>query len=122
MLSEEEDDGRSKPVLESVAIGAAAGLLPAIPALAVAFASAGFGHGDYIAMRALFPVPTLLGLAEDSVIKLVALGLGFAQFPLYGALLGWTLVRKSYLSALLVGALHITATVLCFTAANSHFS
>ena len=96
------------------------GLLLEFPALLAAFASAGAGHGDYVMTRALFPVPMLLTLG--STIGPLSLGLGFVQFPFYGGLLGWTLVRKNYLPLVLVGSLHLLATIVCFSGALSNFS
>ncbi|MBX3564081.1 MAG: hypothetical protein KF730_05825 [Sphingomonas sp.] len=44
------------------------------------------------------------------------------QFPLYGALSGWSVARKKYGVIALVGALHIAAAIWCFSGALPNFS
>ena len=102
--------------------GAALGLILEFVALIAAFFSAGAGHGDYVAVRALFPVPMLMTLAQGDVIGVPSLGVALVQFPLYGGLLGWTFLRKVYLPALLVGSLHVAAAIACFAGVLPNFS
>jgi hypothetical protein len=111
----------SRTAVKAVVSGAALGLLLGFPALFAGIISAGAGHGDYVAARALFPVPMLLTLLEGSIGVLSA-GLALLQFPIYGGLLGWTFVRKAYLPAAAVGSLHLVAAILCFAGALPNFS
>jgi hypothetical protein len=107
--------------VKPVALGAALGSLLGVAALFAAFMSAGAGHGDYVAARALFPAPMLLTELEGSI-GVLALGTALAQFPLYGALLGWARVRKAYLPATIAGSLHLVAAMLCLSGALPGFS
>lgn len=108
------------PVLAVVA-GIAFGTLIALPALLAAIMSAGAGHGDYGAARMLFPVPMLLTLIEGSIGPL-SLSVALIQFPLYGALLGWSISRTSYKGAFLAASLHLAAAVVCFMGILPSFS
>ena len=105
----------------TVLAGSVLGTLIAVPALFAAIASAGAGHGDYVAARMLFPGPTLLTLLEGSI-GIFATSAALLQFPLYGVLLGWSLPRKAYGIASLVGALHIAAAICCFTGVLKNFA
>jgi hypothetical protein len=105
-------------------IGLSAGLLASVPAVVLAVASAGAGHGQYSLARVLYPYTMLLTrLAGDSITPpLVALAL--AQFPLYGAAIGLTSSRKRLLGTV-VGAIstfHVIACCACFGGAIPNFS
>lgn len=104
------------------ATGAALGLLCAVPALVVAVLSAGAGHGDYALARALFPVPMLMTLLEGSIGPFAA-GAALLQFPLYGALVGWSRARRRANRALvLLASLHLAAAIACFSGLLPNFS
>jgi hypothetical protein len=63
----------------------------------------------------------LLTLAEGSIGPISA-GLALLQFPLYGALLGWSRSHETYGALILVGFLHLAATIACFSGALPNFS
>ncbi|MET1113051.1 MAG: hypothetical protein ABWX67_16155 [Allosphingosinicella sp.] len=63
----------------------------------------------------------LLTLVEGSIGPLAA-GAALLQFPLYGALLGWSRLRKSYGALIAVGLLHVVAAIVCFSGALPNFS
>lgn len=102
-------------------MGAALGLLFAVPALLAALLSTGAGHGDYSAARALFPVPMLLTLLEGSIGP-IARAAALLQFPLYGALLGWSRTRRSYGALIGVALLHLAAASACFAGLLPNYS
>ena len=104
------------------AIGFLSGGLVAVPAIMVAIVSGGVGHGDYAAARALFPVPMLLTLLQDDTIGVLSIGLGLLQFPIFGALLGWSVARKNYLPAFAVILAHVIAASVCFAGTLPNFS
>ena len=83
-----------KPENKPVAIGTAVGFLVELPSLWLALLSAGAGHGDYGAARALFPLPMLMTLIEGQI-GVFSFGLAFLQFPFYGAILGWAVARSN---------------------------
>ena len=107
--------------VRAVVAGIAVGTLIELPALFVAVMSAGAGHGDYVAARMLFPVSMLLTLIEGSIGP-ISLSVALIQFPLYGALLGWSISRKSYKAAVLAASLHLAAAVMCFMGILPSFS
>jgi len=109
-----------RPVL-AVLVGTACGASVSLPALFLAVVSAGVGHGHYVAARMLFPYSMLLTLLEGSIGAL-AQGVGLLQFPLYGALLGWCLWRRSFGAAILVASLHLVAAAICFAGILPYFS
>src|SRR5437762_12570031 len=98
----------------AIAIGLGFGLLVELLALFAAFASAGAGHGDYVAARILFPWSMLLTLIEGRI-GAVPLSVGLLQFPVYGGLLGWSIGRGSYFPAKRAGLAHLIAAIICFT-------
>ncbi|MEO7691048.1 MAG: hypothetical protein ABIS51_17335 [Sphingomonas sp.] len=105
----------------AVVAGIAVGTLIELPALFAAIMSAGAGHGDYVAARMLFPVSMLLTLIEGSIGP-ISQSVALIQFPLYGALLGWSISRKSYKAAVLAASLHLAAAVVCFMGILPSFS
>jgi hypothetical protein len=110
---------RSAPL--AVLTGAALGALIELPAVFAAIVSGGAGHGSYVAARMLFPLSMLLTLVEGRI-GMVSVGLALLQFPLYGALLGWTLWRQSYGAAMAVASLHLVAAIACFAGILPGFS
>jgi hypothetical protein len=121
MPFDDNRDDRSGPALPSVLLGAALGVFLVFPALVMAIASAGAGHGDYVLARALFPASMLLTLIEGNIGTLSMI-VGLLQFPIYGGLLAWSLVRKVYLPMVVVGLLHLVAAIVCFSDAIPGFS
>jgi hypothetical protein len=102
--------------------GVGIGVLIELPALLFAFMSAGAGHGDYGAARALFPVPMLLTILTDDTIGLLVGSLALLQFPLYGALIAWNIRRGFRRPLAPVAVLHIVAAVACFAGLLPNFS
>lgn len=105
----------------AVLIGIMLGMLAAWPAIGAAVVSAGAGHGDYVAARALFPVPMLLARVEGSI-GLFSVAAAIVQFPLYGGLLGGFLRGRACAAAMLTASLHIGAAIVCFAGASPDFS
>ncbi len=114
------------PTFESTAAQQRTGLLIGVavtlPALIVAFLSGGMGHGDYVAMRLLYPVPMALTLLTDDSITPTLFFMMVGQFPLYGwLLLIWRIPRvRIALGVILV--VHVLATVVCFGGFLPNFS
>lgn len=114
------------PTLENTAAQQRAGLLygavVTLPALLVAVFSGGSGHGDYGAMRLLYPVPMALTLLTDDSITPPLFFMMVGQFPLYGWLLSiWRIPRvRIALGVILV--VHVLATVVCFGGFLPNFS
>jgi hypothetical protein len=105
----------------AISKGASLGMLAALPALGIAVLSGGAGHGSYAAARALFPLPMLLTLVEGSIGPLAG-GAALIQFPLYGALFGWSHSRKSYGALILLAVLHLAAAIACSSGLLPNFS
>ena len=107
---------------KAVAVGFALGALITVPAVMAGAASAGAGHGHYVAARALFPIPLLLTPFEGDRIGTVSITIGLLQFPVYGAVLGWSIARKNYLPAAVIIAAHILSALDCFAGTLPNFS
>ena len=112
----------SRSTTNTVVVGLASGVLVAVPAAMAAVASGGAGHGDYVAARALFPAPMLSTLLEGGTVGAFSIAVGLLQFPIYGALLGWSIARKNYLPAVVVTLAHIIAASVCFAGALPNLS
>lgn len=110
-----------KPENKTVAFGTAVGFLVELPSLWLALLSAGAGHGDYVAARALFPLPMLMTLIEGQI-GAFSFGLAFLQFPFYGAILGWAMARSNRAIALALVVLHAIAVTACFSGTLPDFS
>ena len=114
------------PTLENTAAQQRTGLLLGVavtlPALIVAFLSGGMGHGDYVAMRLLYPVPMALTLTTGDSIILPLFLIMVVQFPICGWLLSiWRIPRvRIALGVILV--VHVLATVVCFGGFLPNFS
>ena len=104
-----------------VLIGALVGAGLEVPALFLAVLSAGAGHGDYVAARALFPLPMLSTVVEGEI-GMFSGGLALLQFPIYGALIGWIVWRRSHVAGFLLAAAHMAAAAACFSGAIPNFS
>lgn len=113
---------RLPPKVSAVLVGLVAGALVAVPALVIAFVSAGAGHGHYVAARALFPGPMLLTLVEGDTIGALSIAVGLLQFPIYGFFLGWGFAGRNYLGALTLFSLHMVAAAACFAGNLPNFS
>ena len=111
----------SRPKTNAVVVGLALGVLVSVLAVIAAVVSGGAGHGDYVAAQALFPLPMLLTLLEGAV-GAVSIAVGLLQFPVYGALLGWSVTRKNHLPAVVVTLAHVIAASVCFAGALPSFS
>jgi hypothetical protein len=104
----------SRSIEYKVAVGFASGVLVALPAIIAAVISAGAGHGDYVLARLLFPAPCLLTLLEGDRFGAFSIGAGVLQFPIYGALSGWSIARNNYLPVIGLTVAHVIAAVDCF--------
>jgi hypothetical protein len=105
-----------------VVFGTVAGVLIELPAIFAAVGSAGAGHGDYVEARVLFPVPMLLTQYQGGTIGMLSISVALLQFPFYGGLLCWTLVRKAYAPLVAVGLLHLVTAFICFAGVLPSFS
>lgn len=105
-----------------VAVGFALGAVLAVPAVMAAISSSGAGHGDYAGARVLFPAPMLLTVVEGDRIGALSISLGLFQFPIYGAVLGWSMARKNYLPAVVLIVAHMVAALACFAGTLPNFS
>ena len=103
-------------------VGFALGVPLTALALLFAIASAGAGHGDYLAARLLFPVPMLASLLTEDTIKVPSIVAALLQFPAYGALIGWSWARHVRYLPLLVATVHIMAAIMCFAGLLPNFS
>jgi hypothetical protein len=106
-------------------IGGAIGLAVTVPALAMAIASGGAGHGTYAAARLLYPIPMLLTRISGDEIGFLSSVIALLQFSIYGAVTGWHVgIRQPrsriYLTALLLA--HGAAALACFCGAVPNFS
>jgi hypothetical protein len=108
--------------MSRIGVGALRGTAVSVPFLIVSFFAAGFGHGTYKPMMALFPY-TMLWAVLGGLITMPAIILGLIQFPTYGALIAWS-TSKPRLRRLawVLGAMHVGAAVVAFRmAATSGF-
>ena len=112
----------SRPNPNAVVAGFALAMLVSVLAFMAAVASGGAGHGDYVAARALFPLPMLLTLLEGGAVGAISIVVGLLQFPVYGALLGWSITRRHYVMAVVVTLAHVIAASVCFAGALPSFS
>lgn len=111
----------SKPAAKAVLAGFALGALFTLPSLVAAAMSAGAGHGDYVAARALFPVAMLMTLLEGRIGGF-SIALALLQFPIYGGLLGWAVARSRYWPAVVAASVHLIAATICFAGTLPNFS
>lgn len=121
MHSPKNDRDRSGAGLESVAPGVLFGAVIEVPALYAAIWSAGAGHGDYVAARALFPASMLLTLVEGHI-GVFAISTALQQFPIYGALVCWSLLRKQHLPIIILASFHAICVLACFSGILPDFS
>ena len=111
----------AESIRKAVITGAALGVLLALPALLLAVMSAGAGHGGYVAARALFPFSMALTLVEGHI-GLLSLTVALAQFPIYGGVLGWSIVRKNFRPIAVFALAHFLAVIFCFSGTLPAFS
>ncbi|MFL6861835.1 MAG: hypothetical protein ACJ8DZ_02430 [Allosphingosinicella sp.] len=98
------------------------GILVELLALLTAFASAGAGHGHYVAARALFPGPMLLTVFQGNRIGTLSIVVGLLQFPFYGGLGAWIVARRDYLPAAILASGHVFAALVCLSGSMPNFS
>jgi hypothetical protein len=108
--------------LIAVSAGFALGVVAELAALLAALASAGAGHGHYVAARALFPVPMLLTVLQEDRIGTFSIVVGLLQFPFYGGLGAWIVARRKYLLAAILALGHVLAALACFSGSVANFS
>jgi hypothetical protein len=103
--------------------GSAVGILVTPPAVDIAIASGGGGHGHYVAARLLFPFTMLLSEIVGSVVLPLQI-LGVVQFPVYGAIVGFNCgrLKRALLIACVIAAMHVLAVAVCFSGFVTNFS
>jgi hypothetical protein len=103
--------------------GAAIGIAVTPPAVNAAIASAGGGHGHYVAARILFPFTMLLSETTGSI-ELPWQILGIVQFPAYGAIIGFSCnsLKRAAWAACIIFTLHVLAVAICFSGLLDSFS
>jgi hypothetical protein len=111
-----------KSAAQVVAVCFVVGVALELPTLMIAIVSGGAGHGDYAAARALFPAALLLTRVDGDTIGWLSIGAALLQFPIYGVLLAWAILRKNYVPVLVVASLHIIAVIVCFSGTLPNFS
>jgi hypothetical protein len=102
--------------------GLVLGIAAEIPALFLAMTSGGAGHGDYGFARALFPVPMLTTLLEGDTIGPISFGLALVQFPLFGALIGWSKAKAQWKPLLAMLCFYAVAVIAAFSGTIPNFS
>lgn len=100
---------------------AGVGALITAPAFLAAIASAGAGHGNYVAACVLYPFSMVLASLEGAIGPL-AIGAALLQLPIYGALIARTAASKGYQGILFLIAVHVVATLACFSGLSPQFS
>lgn len=93
-----------------------------VPALGLAVASAGAGHGAYVAARGLYPWPMLSSLATGDRITTFAVVAAVLQYPAMGAWLGLRWRRDRWRAAGWLVAWQLGGVVLAFAGLLPNFS
>jgi hypothetical protein len=98
-----------------VILGAGIGILPTIPAVFLAIASGGAGHGGYLFAWLFYPLELILvGLFGDGSVTCVEV-LALAQFSIYGGILAYCATvskRATMIASLILAAFHVLPIVL----------
>ncbi len=102
----------------AVVLGVGSGAVLTLPALFLAFVSAGGGHGDYFFARLLFPYAMLDTRMTQDTIGLASLAMAVAQLPIERGVAGvawggrgpW--VVGAAITGVAVGA-HVVAFWMC---------
>ena len=103
--------------------GLGLGVLVTIPAIALAVASGGAGHGNYVAARLLFPYSMLL-TSQTHYISSPLILIALLQFPMYGLAICSAMRRKRgcIFVSVAFGCIHGICTALCFSGLLPNFS
>lgn len=102
--------------------GAVAGAAFTLPAGILAFLSSGAGHGHYEFARIFFPSAMLAThLTGDTITTSVATAI-ILQFPMYGAMIGFSLARRKLFWIIALIGVHLLAVIACFFGAVPNFS
>ena len=81
--------------------------------VAIAYLSAGFGHGNYIWAKILFPYTMIFAMIIGEISKYL-IALMIAQFPIYGLILGIASLKDKCLkTALFMAAIHSSSVLAC---------
>lgn len=115
---------RPQPRIWYMCIGLTAGVLLTVPAVLLAFFSAGGGHGDYLWAKVLFPYTMIIPLRCGGPIGLPLIIVAFAQFPFYGSLVGAfaSSLKTLLATAVVICCLHAGAVAVCLCCAAGNFS
>lgn len=103
-------------------VGFALGVVVGVPAIIAAVVSGGAGHGGYVAARALFPAPMLLTLLQGDSVGVFSIAVALLQFPIYGAIVGWSIAHKSWVPPVTILVAHMIAASVCFAGMLPNFS
>ena len=99
-----------------------AGAAFTLPAGFLAVLSGGAGHGHYEFARLFFPAEMLAThLTSDTITASVMIA-AILQFPIYGALIGYSLARRKLFWIIVVIGVHLLAATACFFGAVPNFS
>jgi hypothetical protein len=104
--------------------GVAVGAMITPPAMFLAAASGGAGHGRYVLARLLYPYSMLLTRLASDTISTPLIALALAQFPLYGAIIGLEFSRPRSRGTLVcaIVACHLLVAGACFSGLIPNFS
>ena len=116
-------DGRHVAFIGMIT-GIAVGAVITVPAILLAAASAGAGHGDYAIARLLYPYSMLLTRFTGDRISALLIALALAQFPLCGAMIGAATQRPRLRNTVIcvITGLHVLAAGACFSGFIPNFS
>ena len=90
-------------------------------AICAGIASAGAGHGTYVAAKLLFPYTMFIGSALGSItVPLVVLAV--VQYPCYSLILWFGVIRKRPVHAVVaIAIVHAVAIAVTLLSANENF-
>ena len=96
-------------------IGFSVGVLVTLPALWLAWISAGGGHGDYLWAKLLFPYTMIVPMLRGCPIIMPLIVVGLVQFPIYGILVGSSASGFKPLSKMIgiIGGFHVATALIC---------
>ncbi len=105
-------------------IGLVAGVVLTLPALLLAFISAGGGHGTYLWAKVFFPYTMIIPSLTGGPISLPLFVLVFVQFPVYGILAGASASGFKPLSKMMgiIGGFHVVAVLIGIIFDSGNFS
>ena len=103
-------------------VGFALGVVVGVPAIIAAVVSGGAGHGGYGGGRGLFPAPIVVTLVPRRSGRGYSSAVALLQFPIYGAIVGWSIAHKSWVPPVMILVAHMIAASVCFAGMLPNFS